>query len=76
LNSESDISASSAIRLQSDLDQRLNRLYPVAQPSKIAESLNFHWLRRFRDFDNKELVFVLFHFLMNVGEVNEPIFGD
>jgi len=64
------------MRLQSDLDQQLNRFYSVAQTSKIAESLNFHWLRRFRDFDNKELVFVLLHSCMNVCEVNEVIFGD
>ena len=54
----------------------LNGLYAVAQPSKIIERLNFQRLRRFRNFDDKDLALILFHSLMNVREMDEVVFRD
>ena len=55
---------------------RLNGLYAVAQSSKIIERLNFHRICRLGNFDDKDLILVLFHSLMNVCEMNEVIFRD
>jgi hypothetical protein len=52
----------------------LPRLYAIAQPSKIIEGLHLHWLRSLRNFDNKDLVLVSLHSLMDVCEMNEVIF--
>jgi hypothetical protein len=55
---------------------RLNGLDSVAQPSKIIERLNFQRLRRFWNSDDKDLVPILFHSLVNVCKTNEVIFRD
>jgi hypothetical protein len=56
------------------LTGQLLSLYAITQPSKIVEGLNFHGLRSRRDFDNKDLVLIPLHSLMNVCEVNEVVF--
>jgi hypothetical protein len=55
---------------------RLNGLYSVAQPSKTIERLNFQRLGRFWNSDDKDLVLILFHSLMNVCKMNEVVFRD
>jgi hypothetical protein len=54
----------------------LDGFHAIAQVSKIVERLDFHRLRRLRNFDDKDLVFVLFHSLVDVCEMNEVIFRD
>jgi hypothetical protein len=66
------ILSNSALRLGAT--RRRNGLYAVAQSSKIIERLNLHRICRFGNFDDKDLVLVLFHSLMNVCEMNEVIF--
>jgi hypothetical protein len=66
--------SNSALRLEAT--RLLNSLYAVAQSSKIIERLNFHRICRFGNFDDKDLIFVLFHSLMNVCEMKEVIFRD
>jgi hypothetical protein len=68
------ILSNSALRLGAT--GRRNGLYAVAQSSKIIERLNFHRICRFGNFDDEDLVLVLFHSLMNVCEMNEVIFRD
>jgi hypothetical protein len=48
----------------------------IPQVSKIIKRLNLHRLCRFRNFDDKDLVFVLFHSFVDVREVDEVIFRD
>jgi hypothetical protein len=52
----------------------LPSLYAVAQPSKIMEGLNLHRLRSLRNSDNKDLVLIPLHSLMDVCKMNEVIF--
>jgi hypothetical protein len=54
----------------------LDSLDAVAQLSKVAERLNFHWLRSRRNSDHKDLVLIPFHPLMNVCKMNEVLFRD
>jgi hypothetical protein len=49
---------------------------PIPQVSKIIKRLNLHRFRRLRNFDDKDLVFVLFHSFVDVREVDEVIFRD
>jgi hypothetical protein len=44
------------------LTGQLPNLYAVAQPSKIVEGLNLHWLRSRRNSDNE--IFSLFLFIL------------
>src|SRR5882762_10183895 len=53
---------------------KLSRLDAIAQPPKIVEGLNFHWLRSRRNSDNEDLVLILLHSLVDVCEMNEVIF--
>jgi hypothetical protein len=55
---------------------RLDRLHAIAQLSKITERLNFHRLRRLGNFDDEDLVFILFHSFVDVCEVDEVIFRN
>jgi hypothetical protein len=48
--------------------------YAIAQPSKIIEGLDLHWLRGLGNSDNKDLVLVSLHSLMDVCAMNEAIF--
>ena len=56
------------------LTGQLPCLYAVTQPSKIIEGLNLHWFRSLRNSDNKGLVLISLHFLMDVREMNEVMF--
>ena len=58
----------------SSLTGQLPSLYAITQPSQIIEGLNLHWLRSLRNSDNKDLVPISFHSLMDVCEMNEVIF--
>jgi hypothetical protein len=56
------------------LTEELPGLDAIAQPSKIIEGLDLHWLRSLGNSDNKDLVLVFLHSLMDVCEMNEVIF--
>jgi hypothetical protein len=56
------------------LTGQLPCLYAVAQPSKVIEGLNLHWLRCLRNSDNKYLVLIPLHCLMDICEMNKVMF--
>jgi hypothetical protein len=55
---------------------RLDGFDAVAQISKIVKRLDLHRFRGLWNFDDKDLVFVLFHSFVDVCEVDEVIFRN